>query len=241
MLSYLAPNIFKDSETFDNAFNLNSNGRQIVQVDREMLTKAHYMMRPFILRRLKIEVEKALPPKLETKIRCPMSEMQKYWIKSLLLKEKDALHKVSSTGNSSLPGGSDWRKLNSLMAQLRKAANHPYLFEGAEPASLDGRANEDIISASGKMMVLDRLLTKLHERGHRVVLFSQYTRTLDIISDYLVYRGYDATCRLDGQTNRVMREVYINMFNKKGIYLIIYYILDYYTFIVYLAMIVRYM
>lgn len=48
-----------------------------------------------------------------------------------------------------------------------------------------------------------------------MVLFSQYTRTLDIISDYLVYSGYDATCRLDGQTNRVMREVYINMFNKK--------------------------
>jgi hypothetical protein len=65
------------------------------------------------------------------------------------------------------------------------------------------------------MMVLDRLLTKLKERGHRVVLFSQYTRTLDIISDYLVYRGFDPTCRLDGQTNRVMREVYINMFNKK--------------------------
>jgi SWI/SNF-related matrix-associated actin-dependent regulator of chromatin subfamily A member 5 len=213
LLSYLAPDIFKDSETFDVAFDLGMNGKQ--SVDRDMLSKAHYMLRPFILRRLKTEVEKALPPKLETKILCPMSEMQIYWIKSLLLKEKDSLEKASGPGDVSAAGVSDWRKLNSLMAQLRKAANHPYLFDGAEPPTLDGRAGPDIITASGKMMVLDRLLTKLKEGGHRVVLFSQYTRTLDIISDYLIYRGYDSTCRLDGQTNRVMREVYINMFNKK--------------------------
>ena len=41
------------------------------------------------------------------------------------------------------------------------------------------------MTASGKMVVLDRLLSKLKKRGHRVVLFSQYTRTLDIIHDYL--------------------------------------------------------
>lgn len=202
--------MFTDSAAFDTAFNL---GIHKQSVDRDMLTKAHYMLRPFILRRLKTEVEKALPPKLETKILCPMSEMQVFWIRSLLLKEKEALQKISAS--SDMAQGSEWKKLNSLMAQLRKAANHPYLFEGAEPPTLDGRAGADIITASGKMVVLDKLLAKLKERGHRVVLFSQYTRTLDIISDYLVYRGYDPTCRLDGQTNRVMREVYINMFNKK--------------------------
>lgn len=138
--------------TFDNAFDLNTNGNRTIQVDRDMLSKAHYMLRPFILRRLKSEVEKALPIKLETKILCPMTEMQRFWIKSLLLKEKDALAKVESVGGDALnPAGSDWRKLNSLMAQLRKAANHPYLFEGAEPPSLDGRAGEDIITASGNV------------------------------------------------------------------------------------------
>ena len=50
------------------------------QVDRSLLSKAHYMMRPFILRRLKAEVEQTLPPKLETKINCPMSAMQKFWV-----------------------------------------------------------------------------------------------------------------------------------------------------------------
>jgi SWI/SNF-related matrix-associated actin-dependent regulator of chromatin subfamily A member 5 len=101
----------------------------------------------------------------------------------------------------------------SLLAQLRKAANHPFLFPGIEKVSVDGLPSEDIVSVSGKMQVLDLLLRSLYEKGHRVVLFSQYTRTLDIISDYLDMRGYRHS-RLDGSTNRVMREVKINLFNK---------------------------
>ena len=73
------------------------------------------------------------------------------------------------------------RRLQSLVTQLRKAANHPYLFQGVETPSADGRATEELVKASGKMVVLDQLLKKLHQRGHRVVLFSQYTRMLDII------------------------------------------------------------
>ena len=69
----------------------------------------------------------------------------------------------------------------SLVTQLRKAANHPYLFSGVETTAADGLATEEIVQASGKMVILDQLLKKLHQRGHRVVLFSQYTRMLDII------------------------------------------------------------
>ena len=46
------------------------------------------------------------------------------------------------------------------------------------------------MEAAGKMGVLDRLLAKLKARGHRVTLFSQYNRMLDIIEDYLLMRGY---------------------------------------------------
>jgi hypothetical protein len=63
--------------------------------------------------------------------------------------------------------------------------------------------------------MLDRLLSKLQEQGHRVVLFSQFTRVLDILGDYLDYRGYNY-CRLDGQCNRVQRQVDINSFNAPG-------------------------
>ena len=59
-----------------------------------------------------------------------------------------------------------------------------YLFPGAE-TDPNPDPTEEIITASGKMVMLDRLLSKLKEKGHRVVIFSQYTRTLDIINDYL--------------------------------------------------------
>ena len=59
-----------------------------------------------------------------------------------------------------------------------------YLFPGAESDPQD-EPTEEIVTASGKMVVLDRLLSKLKKKGHRVVLFSQYTSTLDIIHDYL--------------------------------------------------------
>ena len=103
-----------------------------------------------------------------------------------------------------------WKKLQSLLMQLRKCCNHPYLFEGADPDP--GVTDESLIEASGKVHVLDRLLTKLKDRGHRVVLFSQFTTTLDLLDDVLRYRGYEFS-RLDGGTNRVQRTVDIQSFN----------------------------
>jgi SNF2 family DNA or RNA helicase len=48
-------------------------------VDDSKLTAAHYLLRPFVLRRLKEEVEQSLPPKVETRIGCHLSEMQTFW------------------------------------------------------------------------------------------------------------------------------------------------------------------
>ena len=97
--------------------------------------------------------------------------------------------------------------------QLRKVCNHPFLFEEADPHP--EYTDESIIEASGKLKVMDKLLSKLHAAGHRVVIFSQFTRVLDIIGDYLNFRGYDF-CRLDGSSNRVQRQISINMFNAKN-------------------------
>jgi SWI/SNF-related matrix-associated actin-dependent regulator of chromatin subfamily A member 5 len=139
--------------------------------------------------------------------------MQLFWIKILLFKERDLMSRMTSNDPNIRRHHGDGRKLTSLIAQLRKAANHPYLFPGAELPTMTGFPTEEIVSASGKMVVLDSLLKRLFAKGHRVVLFSQFTRTLDIISDYLDMREI-RFCRLDGQTNRVMREVHINTFNK---------------------------
>jgi SWI/SNF-related matrix-associated actin-dependent regulator of chromatin subfamily A member 5 len=268
LLYFLSPTIFETSVPFEKCFNLENT---TVEVDRKKLFHAHYMLRPFILRRVKSEVEQKLPPKLETLIKCPVSEMQRFWTKGLLIKESKALNNLfynnnnnnnienqilnnnsnNENSNNVLNNNNNFfnnnnnndnnesnndievhtttlKKLVGLIFQLRKAAIHPYLFDGAEKfnnrqnenenddENFDRRndvANEEIVTASGKMMILDRLLEKLFENGHRVVLFSQFTRVLDIISDYLDLRGYIHT-RLDGSTHRVMREVLINQFNK---------------------------
>jgi SWI/SNF-related matrix-associated actin-dependent regulator of chromatin subfamily A member 5 len=133
MLQYLAPHVFTSSEAFDEAFLLetkkssanSTSARARTQIDRERLMQAHYLMRLFVLRRLKSEVEKKLPPKLETKINCPMTALQLACVRKLLLNEQSFL--LRSSGNSSQDG---LRNLKSLVAQLRKAANHPFLFEG---------------------------------------------------------------------------------------------------------------
>lgn len=68
---------------------------------------------------------------------------------------------------------------------------------------------------SGKMIVLDKLLKKLKAQGSRVLIFSQMTRMLDILSDYCDYRGH-SYCRIDGSTNTVDREERMNDFNRPG-------------------------
>ena len=53
------------------------------------------------------------------------------------------------------------------------------------------------MEAAGKMGVLDRLLDRLKGRGHRVVLFSQFNKMLDIIEDFLIMRGYRSSFAMD--------------------------------------------
>ena len=103
-------------------------------------------------------------------------------------------------------------RFKSLFMQLRKCAIHPFLFPGAE-RDFDGCTYETIVTSSGKFAVLDVLLRRLKLRGHRCVVFSQFTSVLDLVGDFLEFRGHEF-CRLDGSTNRVQRWVDIARFNK---------------------------
>jgi len=89
--------------------------------------------------------------------------------------------------------------------QLRKCCNPPYLFDGADPGP-PYTTDMHLVTNSGKMVVLDKLLPKLKEQGSRVLIFSQMTRVLDILEDYCMWRNYEY-CRLDGQTPHDERQV----------------------------------
>ena len=100
--------------------------------------------------------------------------------------------------------------------ELKKAANHPYLFDGAEDrnASTDEQL-KGLVMNSGKMVLLDKLLARLRSDGHRVLIFSQMVRMLDILSDYLTLRGY-VHQRLDGMVSSDVRKKSIAHFNAPG-------------------------
>lgn len=119
----------KEKPTEEDSENKNQVRKGKIFINRNMLEKVHYLMRIFVLRRLKSEVEQTLPFKLETKINCPMTEMQMFWVKLLMIKERELINKVLSSGNTKVDHQKRG-KLLSLMQQLRKAANHPYLFPG---------------------------------------------------------------------------------------------------------------
>lgn len=105
---------------------------------------------------------------------------------------------------------SDWRKLMNLLLQLRKICNHIYLMPEAAPDPYI--VTEDIIAGSGKLLLLDRMLKRLHEDNHRVLIFSQFTSMLDILEDYCDFRQWPFA-RLDGNTNRVQRRLDVRRFN----------------------------
>ena len=167
--------------------------------------KLHANIRPFLLRRLKADVERSLPPKIETKLYVGMTDMQRQWYKSILTKDATSLNQM---------GGADRVRLLNILMQLRKVCNHPYLFEGAEPGPpfFDG---DHVFENAGKMALLHKLLPKLKAQGSRVLIFCQMTRMLDIIEDYLRMRGVQYN-RIDGNTGSLERETAMEEFNAAG-------------------------
>jgi SWI/SNF-related matrix-associated actin-dependent regulator of chromatin subfamily A member 5 len=198
LLNFLVPDVFASAEQFDEWFNLDIDD---INEKNKLISQLHKILRPFMLRRLKADVEKSLPPKHETILFTGMSSLQKKIYRDILLRDFDALQGKAGSRNAIL----------NIVMQLRKTANHPYLFSGVEDRSL-APLGEHLVENCGKMVVLDKLLMRLHERGHRVLLFTQMTRILDIMEDYMVMRHFPY-CRIDGNTTYEQREDYIDAFN----------------------------
>ncbi|KAI3692420.1 hypothetical protein L6452_32235 [Arctium lappa] len=198
LLNFLLPEIFSSAETFDEWFQISGENDQ-----EEVVQQLHKVLRPFLLRRLKSDVEKGLPPKKETILKVGMSQMQKQYYKALLQKDLEVVN-----------AGGERKRLLNIAMQLRKCCNHPYLFQGAEPGP-PYTTGDHLVTNAGKMVLLDKLLPKLKERDSRVLIFSQMTRLLDILEDYLMYRGY-LYCRIDGNTGGEDRDASIDAFNKPG-------------------------
>ena len=201
LLNFLLPDVFGDSEAFDQWFSGQGQDQDTV------VQQLHRILRPFLLRRVKSDVEKSLLPKKEVNLYIGMSDMQVRWYKKILEKDIDAVNGASGKRESKT------RLLNIVM-QLRKCCNHPYLFEGAEPGP-PYTTDEHLVNNAGKMVMLDKILVRMKKQGSRVLIFSQMSRVLDILEDYCVFREHKY-CRIDGSTAHEDRISSIDEYNKDG-------------------------
>lgn len=107
--------------------------------------------------------------------------------------------------------------VNNLLMQLRKLCNHPYLVLEDIKSIPDALYYDQLLTSSGKLFVLDRLLTRLLGQGCKVLIFSQMTSMLDILQGYLQDRGIRAA-RLDGSTAPALRERQLRDFSRSRDY-----------------------
>ncbi|KAG9327529.1 hypothetical protein KVV02_003774 [Mortierella alpina] len=321
LLNFLLPDIFDDKEGFAEWFdfsdiNAKEGQERILGEESEngIVSSLHHILKPFLLRRIKTDVEHSLPKKKEYVLYAPLTPTQKQWydaaisrdIRNFLIqkkcavdpetpKEKEAkaldsentvsvddvaeedvaledldaiieaeeeqtIKKTGLVGQRTrgavksyseqtdaqyfkdLESGKtaeqkreedakamsarevDLRKatksvtnmkLMNMVMQLRKVCNHPFLFDWPiDPKTNMPVLSEDLLNSSGKMLVLNRLLDALFSRGHKVLIFSQFTTMLDIIQDWAeIYKGWNC-CRIDGSIPQEDRRRQISEFNK---------------------------
>ncbi|XP_069502400.1 chromodomain-helicase-DNA-binding protein 3 isoform X4 [Ambystoma mexicanum] len=202
LLNFLTPERFNNLDGFLEEF---------ADISKEdQIKKLHDLLGPHMLRRLKADVFKNMPAKTELIVRVELSNMQKKYYKFILTRNFEALNSR---------GGGNQVSLLNIMMDLKKCCNHPYLFPVAamESPKLPSGAYEGsaLIKSSGKLTLLQKMLRKLKDQGHRVLIFSQMTKMLDLLEDFLDYEGYKYE-RIDGGITGGLRQEAIDRFNAPG-------------------------
>jgi chromodomain-helicase-DNA-binding protein 4 len=168
----------------------------------EKIESLKVLLRPYVLRRLKKDQSIDLAPKIERIIPLHLSALQKKYYSAILTRNYRVLKGESkSQRRISL--------LNVLM-ELRKCCIHPFLFDNIIPEEHSELSS--LVHGSSKLQFLDQILPHLKKDGHRVLIFSQFTRMLDILETYLERLEY-SYLRIDGTVHGEDRQKRIDAFN----------------------------
>uniref|UniRef100_A0AC35UAD7 PHD-type domain-containing protein n=1 Tax=Rhabditophanes sp. KR3021 TaxID=114890 RepID=A0AC35UAD7_9BILA len=199
LLNFLCPDTFDELEQFTKEF---------AEISKEdQIQKLHSMLGPHMLRRLKADVLTGMPTKSELIVPIDLAPMQKKWYKNILTKNFEALN-IKNGGNA--------LSLSNILMELKKCCNHPFLFPKAsyeaEKMPNDLYEINGLVKASGKLVVMHKMMRKLHTNGHRVLIFSQMTKMLDILEDFCVGESYRFE-RIDGSITGQLRQEAIDRFN----------------------------
>ncbi|KAL7203814.1 hypothetical protein ACSBR2_016960 [Camellia fascicularis] len=213
LMHFCMPSIFGTLEQFLSTFKKAGDplsGHDAAEV-KGLFKILKYILGAFMLRRTKSKLIDSgtlvLPSLTEITVMAPLVNLQKKVYMSILRKELPRLLAFSSRA-------SNHQSLQNIVMQLRKTCSHPYLFPGIEPEPYE--EGEHLVQASGKLIILDQLLKKLHDTGHRVLLFAQMTHTLDILQDFMELRKYSYE-RLDGSIRAEERFAAIRSFSQQSV------------------------
>ncbi len=217
LLNFCNSSHFESKEEFVEKFGQLSDAKQVSDL--------HNVLKPYLLRRVKEDVEKSLPPKEETVIEVTLTPIQKRYYKAIYERNTSFLFKGSKPSNAP--------SLMNIMMELRKCCNHPFLIKGAEDRIMQDAASksdlkeftdplikyrailaDQLVQSSGKMVILMKLLPKLQTGGHKVLIFSQMVRVLDLLEELLKLKSYSYE-RLDGSTRASARTAAMARFNKE--------------------------
>ncbi|KAJ3102292.1 choline dehydrogenase 7 [Phlyctochytrium planicorne] len=172
LLNFLEPTKFRTSSEKDFLANFNN------LTNAADVEKLQLILKPLMLRRLKEDVEKSIPVKEETIIEVELTTMQKKWYRSILEKWADDTGKLPNVfafrNFSWIKQGASKRtnvpNLMNTMMELRKCCIHPFLLRGAEDeiikeygADTAEKQFSALVQASGKMVLIDKLLRKLRD------------------------------------------------------------------------------
>ena len=223
LLHFCDPTGFASKDEFTNKFGQLQDADQVANL--------HTVLRPYLLRRVKEDVEKSLPPKEETILEVTLTPIQKQFYKAIYEKNTGFLFKGTKPSNAP--------SLMNVMMELRKCCNHPFLIRGAEDRIIDDAAEnarklltpneqiyrdidyakltgEHLVKSSGKFVLLSKLLPKLQSGGHKVLIFSQMVRVLDLLQELLQLNHYSYE-RLDGSTSASARNAAVDRFKQESL------------------------
>ena len=152
-------------------------------------------IKPFILRREKREVLNSLPEKTEIILKCPLTPEQEKLYETILLATKKGIK--NSVGKQ--------ERINILTAllKLRQVCIHPGLIENLDLKNMK----------SNKFELIKEKITELTQKGHKVVIFSQFTKMLDILSEWTASQ-HIKTYRIDGTISGKKRQDTVKEFQE---------------------------
>ncbi|XP_010538629.1 PREDICTED: protein CHROMATIN REMODELING 4 [Tarenaya hassleriana] len=200
LLNFLQPSSFPSLSSFEEKFHDLTTAQKVEELKK--------LVAPHMLRRLKKDAMQNIPPKTERMVPVELTSIQAEYYRAMLTKNYQILRNIGK-------GVAQQSMLNIVM-QLRKVCNHPYLIPGTEPESGSMEfLHEMRIKASAKLTLLHSMLKELRNEGHRVLIFSQMTKLLDILEDYMnVEFGPKTYERVDGSVSVADRQIAIARFNQ---------------------------